>query len=235
MNQCTNCGAALEPGATICSSCGTPVAAAPGVAASESAAPAAAGAGMPTSTLMNLARGAKVVALLCFVLPWVTISCAGQPLASITGLQLATGNVQPIGANAPGAPPVAAPQDYSADIFVLVAALLIVIGLVVTFVLPRRKAALAAMVACAVAAALIVYDVFVRIKGIAEDSIRQGSGGATPPAGGAGGEFERSMQQQMEQMVQSISVDPAIGFWLTVLALIAAIALNYVVRSKAET
>ena len=56
-------------------------------------------------------------------------------------------------------------------------------------------------------------------------------GGATPPAG-TGGEFEKQMQQQMEQMVQQISVDPAIGFWLCVLALIAAIVLNNMVRSR---
>jgi lysylphosphatidylglycerol synthetase-like protein (DUF2156 family) len=192
--------------------------------------------GTSTNTLFNIARGAKGIALLCFVLPWVTVSCAGQPLARITGLQLVSGSIPPIGANGgmPGAPaaPSAGAQSYSVDIFALVAAILIVAALVATFVLARRRAALLAMIGSAVAAVLIVFDVFVRIKGAAEDQIRQGAGGgATPPAGG-GGEFEKQMQQQMEQMVQSISVDPAIGFWLCVLALIAAVVLNNMVRTK---
>ena len=32
-----------------------------------------------------------VLALVCFLLPWVSVSCQGQKLASFTGLQLATG------------------------------------------------------------------------------------------------------------------------------------------------
>jgi hypothetical protein len=184
--------------------------------------------------LFNIARGAKGLALLCFVLPWVTVSCAGQPLARITGLQLATGSIQPIGQNSgmPGAPTGATgAQDYSVDIFALAAAILIIGALAVTFLMARRRAALFAMIGSALAAVLIVFDVFVRIKGQAEEQIRSGTGGSTPPSG-AGGEFEKQMQQQMEQMVQQISVDPAIGFWLCVLALIAAIVLNNMVRSR---
>lgn len=199
------------------------------------AAPARA-AGTPTSTLFNLARGAKGIALLSFALPWVTVSCAGQPLAKITGLQLATGGVQPIGQNAPGAPgggAAAAGQNYSLDVFALLAALLIIGGLVVTFVMARRRAALFAMIASALAAVVIAFDVFVRIKGAAEEQIREGSsrGGGAPTTGG-GGEFETQMKQQMEQMMQQISVDPAIGFWLCVLALAAAAVLNNMVRSR---
>jgi hypothetical protein len=192
--------------------------------------PAAATTADNTNMLFNLARGAKGIALLAFVLPFVTVSCAGQPLARITGLQLATGNIQPIGQNMPGAP--ATGGDYSFDIFALLAAVLIAAGLVLTFVLARRRAALFGMALSAVAAVVLIFDVFVRIKGQATAQLRESSG-ATPPASGAGGgEFEKQMQQQMEQMVQQISVDPAIGFWLCVLALIGAIVLNYMVRSR---
>lgn len=230
MNQCTNCGAVLEPGATACPSCGTPVLAAADSATTDSAAAPAAAGGTPTSTLMNLARGAKGLALACFLLPWVTVSCGGQPLAQISGLQLATGSVGDIGGNRPGAP--AAPQDYSADLFVIAAALLIVIALVLSFVLPRRKAALAAMASCAVALALIVYDVFVRIKGAAEDQFRESMASNTPPSTPAN-PFEAQMQRQMEQMMQGFSVDPAIGYWLTALALVAAIVVNKLVHGRA--
>ncbi|HYG28605.1 MAG TPA: hypothetical protein VD887_00160 [Allosphingosinicella sp.] len=193
---------------------------------------AAAGtAGTSTSTLFNIARGAKGIALLCFLLPFVTVSCAGQPLARITGLQLATGSIQPIGQNGmPGAPSGGASSGahYGLDIFALVAAILIAVALVLTFVLARRRAALIAMILAAVAAVVLVFDVFVRIKGAATAQIREGmaSSGGTPSGGGA--EFER----QMQQMVNSISVDPAMGFWLCILALIAAVVLNNMVRSR---
>ena len=97
--------------------------------------------------------------------------------------------------------------------------------------MPRRRAALFAMIGAAVAALLLVFDVFVRIKGEAEEQIRSGTGGNTAPSG-TGGEFEKQMQQQMEQMAQSVSVDPAIGFWLCVLALVAAVVLNNMVRGR---
>ena len=187
--------------------------------------------GTSTSTLFNIARGAKGIALLAFLLPFVTISCAGQPLARITGVQLATGSIQPIGQNGmPGAPSGGASTatDYGVDILALVAAILIAAALVLTFVLARRRAALLAMVLSAVAAVVLVFDVFVRIKGAATDQLRQGAGtgGAAPSGGGA--DFER----QMQQMANSISVDPAMGFWLCILALIAAIVINNMVRSR---
>lgn len=187
------------------------------------------------SNLMNFARGAKGIALLCFLLPWVTVSCAGQRLASISGAQLATGSIRPPSVPAGGfggGAPTAPAQDYGPDILVLIAAVLIVAALVVTFVMPRRRATLVAMGACAVAAALIVFDVFVRIKGAVEDQIQEGSRSGTTGPSGPAGEFERQMQQQAEQMAQAISVDPAIGFWLTVIALTAAIVLNNMVRSR---
>lgn len=233
MNQCTNCGAALAPGATVCSSCGTPVegaaAAAPEPAPEVGGAPAAAA--MPASTLHNLARGAKALALLFFLLPWVTISCAGQPIARISGFQLATGNVGEIGAGMPGAQAPTAAQDLSLDVFALGAAALILLALALSFILPRRKAALAAIGACAVALALIVYDVFVRIKGAAEDQFRESMASSQPPASPAN-PFEAQMQKQMQEMMQGFSVDPAIGFWLTALALVAAIVLGKMVHGR---
>jgi lysylphosphatidylglycerol synthetase-like protein (DUF2156 family) len=193
----------------------------------------AAGGGNDTGKLLNFARGAKGIALLCFLFPFVTVSCAGQTIGQISGIQLATGTVGQIGQNMPGAPSgggAAASQSHGLDIFALGALLLIVGALVATFVMARRRAALIAMVLSAVAAVLLVFDVFVRIKGAAEDSMRQSAGAAAPSAGAD--ETQRQVQQQMEQMVQQISVNPAIGFWLCVVALIAAIVLLNMVRSR---
>ena len=44
-------------------------------------------------SMSNLARAAKVVALLLFFLPWVTVSCAEQTLVTMSGVDLATGSV----------------------------------------------------------------------------------------------------------------------------------------------
>jgi hypothetical protein len=190
----------------------------------------AAAADNSTDTMFNLARAAKGVALLCFVLPFVTVSCAGTTIGQITGVQLATGNVGQIGQNMPGAPAgggASAAQDSSLDIFALGAALLIIAGLVVTFVLARRRASLIAMACAALAAVLIAFDVLIRIGGAVADRVRESSAGSTGAS-----DMERQMQQQMEQMVQQISVSPAIGFWLCILALIAAIVLFNMVRTK---
>ncbi len=237
MNQCTNCGAVLEPGATTCPACGTPV-----LAAETPASPAAAAApseaatvgGTSTSTLMNLARGAKGIALACFLLPWVTVSCAGTPLVRMTGLQLATGQVSPIsnpGAGMPGAPQAPSLENFTrgteGDIFVMIAAALIVIGLVLLFVLPRRTAALAGMATSAAAILVAGYDVLVRIKGAVSEAMRQGSASSS-----ASSASERQMEQQFAQM---ISIDASIGFWLTILALIAAIVMLKMVHGRAAT
>ncbi|HEX8642552.1 MAG TPA: hypothetical protein VF702_01410 [Allosphingosinicella sp.] len=184
------------------------------------------GGGGSTGNMMNFARGAKGIALLGFLLPWVTVSCAGTPLIRMSGLDMATGNVTPVAnpaAGLPGAPPGAANpmanigQGFSADIFVILVALLIVGGLVATFVLPRRRGALVGMVTSAAAAALAAFEVLIRIRGAVTDSLRE----SASKGGAAGSPGEREMQQ----MAQMISVEPGLGFWITLLALIAAAVL----------
>ena len=44
---------------------------------------------------MNVARVAKVLAILMFLLPWLVVSCSGSPLAEASGLDLAIGKMQP--------------------------------------------------------------------------------------------------------------------------------------------
>ena len=189
-----------------------------------------------SDTMFNLARAAKGAALLCFVLPFVTVSCAGQTIGQITGVQLATGSVGQIGQNMPGAPAGGgAAAGNSLDVFALGAALLIIAGLVATFLLARRRASMIAMACAALAALLLVFDVFVRIKGAVADRVRESGSGASSPSAAASEmekQMQQQMQQQMEQMTQQISVNPAIGFWICILALIAAIVLFNMVRSR---
>lgn len=174
--------------------------------------PAASGGGLP---LFNLARGAKGVALLLFLLPWVTISCAGQELATLSGMDLATGSVTV--ANPMTGATETPPGAGERDIPVIAAALLILLSLAATFVLKRGQAALVAAGGAAVAAVLISYTVLVRVPARMRES--------------AAAEGAAGMNQQ--EIANMISVDVAIGFWLTLAALIAAVALNWLSKGRA--
>jgi len=169
---------------------------------------------------MNLARGAKLVALLLFLLPWVTISCAEQTLATMSGIDLATGSVtmhNPMTGQSERPPGNEGP-DYP----VLAAALLIGLALVLSFLLKRGLATLAGMGGAAVAAALISYTVFVRIP--------EKTHAAPPGTGGANAGGGMLNEQQLAELIR---VDVAVGFWLTLGALIAAILLNWLARTRA--
>lgn len=167
------------------------------------------------SLFYNLARGAKLLALLCFFLPWVTVSCAGQELASMSGYELAAGSVtvtNPV-SGARETPPGAGERDLP----VIVAACLILVGLGATFALARGLGALVGAACAAGAAVLIGFTVLVRLPG----KLREGTGG---DVGGPGLD-----QQQIAEMIR---IENAPGFWLTLAALIAAIVLNLLVRSR---
>lgn len=85
---------------------------------------------------------ASAIALICFFMPWVLVSCNDQPVATLTGWQLAAG-VTP-SATSPNAPPV----EASPILFVVLLAALASLALVF-FVYQRRltlrKAAYAAL------------------------------------------------------------------------------------------
>src|SRR5690606_33848084 len=145
----------------------------------------------------------KVVALLAFLMPWLVVSCQGTPLASASGLDLATGSVKAMSGQAS---PDASPQWWAA-----LALLLILGGLAASFLLkPVRKAVLtvggtatAALLLCVVGMMLTIADGKSRI---AEE---QGGGDA----------FAREMQQAA---ASAIRFETRFGYWLTLLALAGA-------------
>ncbi len=188
--------------------------------ASEPIAPM--GSGVPASDrgamLFNLGRGAKVLALLFFFLPWVTVSCAGQELASMSGYDLAMGSVtitNPM-TGASETPPGAGQRDMP----VIIAALLIVGALALTFVLGRGLGGLIAAAGAVGAAALIAYTVFLRLPARMRE-------GPTP----SGDVADVGINQQ--QIAEMIRIDHALGFWLVLAALAAAVAFNLMARSRA--
>lgn len=185
--------------------------------------PPSSGGGLP---FFNLGRGAKGLALVMFFLPWVTVSCAGQELITMSGYDLATGTLSmrnPM-TGAVESPPG---STQGGDLPVLIAAILIVASLVVTFVLKRRLAALVAMAGCALAAAAISYTVFVKVPNSTNT-------GPMAPGGGAGGGDAAAMGMNEQQLAEMIQINYGIGLWLTLAALVAAIVLNFLARSRAS-
>lgn len=160
-------------------------------------------------TMGNLARIAKVLALLFFVLPWVTVSCGEQTLTTMSGLNLALGQVQ-VNSTLPGG---ATPSSGTgANMFVVIGALLILAAIAATFILKGSKAAMAGAACSAGAAAVLLYAVLIDIKAKATSEIASS-------AGEAGG-------MNTQQITEMIRVNIEIGFWLCILALAAAVVLN---------
>ena len=166
-------------------------------------------------SMANLGRIAKLVALLLFVLPWVTVSCVDQTLATMTGIDLATGHVtlapNPMGT---GAPSARLPAEHQGEILVILGAVLIVAGLALSFVLKGARGAMAAAACAAAAAMALAYVVLVRVKAraVADSASSAGS----PDSGGV----------DPRQIAEMIHVNIQIGFWLCLAALVAAVVFD---------
>lgn len=193
------------------------------------AAPPSASPATKAGGLFNLARGLKGIALLLFLIPWVTVSCGGTELVSMSGYDLATGSISvrnPMTGQVETPPPSAnGGGGRGSDVWVIAAAGLIVAALVLTFVLPRALAALLAAFGSIGAAGLIGYTVLARLPAEMREQPM------APPGGGGGGAADMGMNAQ--QMAAMIKVEPQLGFWLVMAALIAAAALNVMARGRA--
>ena len=171
-------------------------------------------------SLLNVARALKLIALLLFFLPWVTVSCVDQTLVSMSGYDLATGAVT---AHNPLTGQTSRPPGWSApDISVALAAILIVTALGLSF-LARRAAPMAAICALALAAALIAYTVLIRLP----EKAREGLSDYRPGTGGGPQIVDQA------QLLRLIRVETAAGFWLTLAALLGAIVLLGIGRRDA--
>ena len=166
------------------------------------------------TSMTNLGRIAKVIALLLFVLPWVTVSCADQTLVSMSGVDLATGHIN-MAANPMGGAMPTAPAEHGGDLLVIIGAVLILAGLVLSFVLRGSRGAMAAAACAALAAISLAYTVLVRIPGAARADATTGTGGSS-----AGGPTP-------EQIAEMIKVNIQIGFYLCLAALVAAVIFDF--------
>lgn len=154
----------------------------------------------------------KGIALLAFFMPWLTVSCSGQPLAKASGIGLAFGKLDiatQIAGQMEKAPPI--------NPLLMVAMLLIIAGLVVLFRKPAKSGLL--VVATSVLALAFTglgmtrYSVGNMHTAIDPDHI--------DPLARAGSTM--------------LHVQYEIGFWTCILALAISAAMGFVVaRQDAE-
>ena len=219
---CTKCGGPVGPSDRFCASCGTSTSETSVEAtASEPAAPATT-ASPPslsdTAALTRFGRIARTVALLAFLLPWVTVSCAGQTIASVSGVRLATGVVTIRNPMSGAIETHAGTANWA----VLLAALAIVLALLAGFAPARRMAALLGLALSAAAAILAVYAVMIDIPQQLVAGLRERPDGS---------DFGSSLTHSVEH---AIRVDSGIGFWITLLALAVACVLDWRLRKHAR-
>jgi len=196
---------------------------------------------MAGTLLVNLGRVAKIVALILFLLPWVTVSCSGQALgamsasrpqaqaqaqpqlqpgvgdlvlAKATGAQLATATVTLTNPNPNPSTPNPNNPFEEPDYGVIGGALLILLSLAAGFVLKGRQGALAGAAGAALAAALLCYAVLIQLPA----AVHGAFAGAGPGGSGA--------PVPPVELAELIKVHIEIGFWLTIAALAAAVLFD---------
>jgi hypothetical protein len=163
----------------------------------------------------NLASILKVVALLLFFVPWVTLSCGEQTLVSMSGYNLATGTAafhNPM-TGAIETPPGGA----QSDIWVILGGALIAASLLIGLLLRNRQGAMLAIAATLGGAAALAYTILVRLPARAHE---------TPTGQAASG-------MNSQRLAEMIRVNVQIGFWLLLAALVAAAILEWLEASRA--
>lgn len=104
----------------------------------------------------QIARLGKLVALLGFFLPWVTVSCSGTEILQATGWQLMTGDPQPAGPLEGMADQRRQAEDSEPAVIIIAAFAVILIGLGTSLVTRAQTAAIS-MLVCAVLGIGISY------------------------------------------------------------------------------
>lgn len=152
----------------------------------------------------------KGIALLAFLLPWMTVSCSDQKLVEASGFGLAFGRVTAMGQASQ------ASDGASMNVWLILALLAIAGGLFLIFTKGREAAKL--VLGTSVAALLLII---VGTWRYSKDTI------LTEAAKNDGG----AMDQAALAMIQ---VNWHFGYWLALLSLIAAAAMAWLVMSGKE-
>lgn len=163
----------------------------------------------------------KAIALLAFLLPWMTVSCSGNKLVSATGAGLAFGRfTSTLDRDAQ----LASQSPHDINWWLVLAIAAIVIGLVVALRPASRRNALVVMVT-SVAGLLFVWlgtSRYGKSAILAEISKRRD--GERHGLEALSGQIDRTA----DAMIQ---IDWHFGFWLALAALVAAAAMAWLVWS----
>lgn len=159
---------------------------------------------------MNIARVAKVVALLAFVLPWLVVSCNGTPLAEATGLDLVTGGVKAMNQEVS--------ENRDPQWWAIAALALIVVGLALSFALKRLRRAAAGLGGAAAAALVLSAVGMMLMIGSFRSEMNEKMNESNAPAANA--IFDASEMQKA--MAEAIRIETKFGYWLELLALAGA-------------
>ena len=146
----------------------------------------------------------KAVALLAFVLPWMTVSCSNTKVAEANGWELVIGRIRPVVAAASEAP-----RHPQINYYLAAAVALILIGLVLS--LARRRLAIA-VVATSLGAVALIW------AGTNQYSSQRLAEAATKNSHGL----------DMDSIATSaIRIDWQIGYWVALIALAIAAVLAF--------
>lgn len=167
----------------------------------------------------------KAIALLAFVLPWLTVSCSGTQIVRAAGWELAFGRAHPVmpTASGNGMTMSATPTtSQELNIWLIAALAVIVVGLVIALLRQSRSNALG--VAATSAASLVLIWIGTQRYGKSA-ILAQASKGHAPDAND---QFGQNMAAAM------IQVDWEIGFWLALGALFVAGVMAMLVYAGRE-
>jgi phosphoglycerol transferase MdoB-like AlkP superfamily enzyme len=156
-------------------------------------------------------RVPKGIALLAFLLPWMTVSCSGQKLVEASGFGLAFGRVTAMGQAAQ------ASDGASLNIWLILALVAIAGGLALLFLRGREAAKLVLGTSVAAIALIFVGTYRYSKDAILADAAKDGQ--------------NSGMDQAAVAMLQ---VDWEIGYWLALLSLIAAAVMAWLMMSGKE-
>ena len=183
----------------------------------------------------QIARIAKLVALLGFFLPWVTVSCSNTDLLTATGWQLMTGDPQPAG------PLVNMDTEHRADdaepaVIIIAAFAIILAGLACSLFTKMQAAAITMLVTSVLGIGVSYYGV----ENMCTELQRQITEGQQEQSAQIGNNpfFSSDQQSELSQAVASqITVKEEEGYIVTHSGLLIAAIFSLLTlfrRRKAE-